>query len=132
MIEAISGIFLDKSKALLLQRAAQRTRNPNKWDLVGGDIQEGEDPEEVLLRDAKDKLGVDTVSIRTRGILELMGDPDIVRRHYFVCQGDYSNIVLDLSKYQQFDWCTPSQTYRRKLVPGVKEILTHIKFYKQF
>ncbi len=71
MIEAISGIFLDRDKVLLLQRAAHRTWNPNKWDLMGGDIQEGEEDEEVLHRDARDKLGISVINIITRGILEV-------------------------------------------------------------
>lgn len=130
MIEAISGIFLESNRVLLLQRAAQRTWNPNKWDLMGGDVREGEDFEEVFLRDAKQKLGINTVSIKTRGILELIGETDIVRRNYFVCRGDYTKITLDPTKYSQFGWFNPRRIHTVELVPGVREVFTHIKFFK--
>lgn len=130
MIETISGIFLDKNKVLLLQRAANRSRNKNLWDLMGGDIQEGEEAEEVLHRDARLKLGISIKAVKLRGVLQLAGDTDIVNRHFFVCEGNYSNISLDPKKYSHYDWYTPRQTQNLDLVRGVKDILIHIKFFK--
>jgi len=32
---------------------------PNHWDLFGGHVEEGEAPEEALVRELKEELGVD-------------------------------------------------------------------------
>ncbi len=57
--QAIYGIFLNQAnKVLLFERTRERTYRPSEFDLMGGEIQEGETPEQAFLREVQDKVGI--------------------------------------------------------------------------
>jgi len=48
---------------------------PNHWDLIGGHVEEGESPEEALIREYKEELGLDLTDYKFyREFLCLKGD----------------------------------------------------------
>lgn len=46
---------------LLAQRVSQSTFEPNKWGFPGGKVEFGEHPEEAMVREVKEEIGVDVV-----------------------------------------------------------------------
>lgn len=54
------GLFVDKAgKILLMKRADECVVFPGYWGLVGGFIDYGETPEEGLIREVKEEIGVE-------------------------------------------------------------------------
>ena len=51
------AVIIKKDGALLLLRSAGE-KFPNKWDLPGGHVHEGEDPKDGLIREVKEETGV--------------------------------------------------------------------------
>ena len=51
------AVIIKEDGALLLLRSAGE-KFPNKWDLPGGHIHEGEDPKDGLIREVKEETGV--------------------------------------------------------------------------
>lgn len=52
-------IFYDKQKRILLQDRRGISRLGEEWGFFGGEIEEGETPEEALLRETKEELDFD-------------------------------------------------------------------------
>ncbi len=131
-VEAISAIFIQGDiEILLLHRTPGRTYNPDRWDLMGGDILPGESPTDTFCRDAVEKL-----NLRRGNVASLLSEPLRVReadadvlRHIFVISGaDYSNIRLDPTKYDEFRWVGPGEIKPLKLATGVEPVLEAFGF----
>ena len=54
----VFGILLHRDSVLLVKRAESRAFYPGVWDFPGGHSEEGEEPEETLLRELAEELGV--------------------------------------------------------------------------
>jgi len=55
------GWFLydPKRKMLCLHRRDHKAKSPNIWDCFGGKIEHGEEPEEALIREVFEELGIE-------------------------------------------------------------------------
>jgi mutator protein MutT len=61
-MKKIAAIILenDKSEILLYLRDSKPgIPFPNHWDLIGGHVEDGETPEEALVREVKEELNID-------------------------------------------------------------------------
>lgn len=66
---------------LMLHRIRKKNDvNQDKWIGIGGHFEEGETPEECILREAKEETGLTLTSFRLRGLVEFISDiwPDEV------------------------------------------------------
>ena len=54
----VFGILLRGDHVLLVKRAPSRAWYPGVWDFPGGHSEDGEEPEETLLRELAEELGV--------------------------------------------------------------------------
>lgn len=96
-----------------------------------GDILEGKTPREMIIEDAIVKLNIYVSTIEPRGqILITEGVTTPIRRHCFVCTGDYSNIRIDPKKYSEFGWFDNKQVGSLALCPGVHQVLQTVGFMK--
>ena len=61
-MKKIAAIILENDKGeflLYLRDNKPGIPFPNHWDLIGGHVEEGETPEEALIREYKEELGLD-------------------------------------------------------------------------
>jgi len=58
MRRCADGILLDGRQALLGKRAENRRLYPGVWDIIGGHCEAGEEPEETLVREMVEEIGV--------------------------------------------------------------------------
>ena len=68
--------YIEKdNKYLMLHRTKKiNDENHDKWIGVGGKFEEGESPEECLLREVKEETGLTLTSYRFRGIVSFISD----------------------------------------------------------
>jgi len=52
-------VFNEAGKFLVLLRGSTAPSNPLKWDLPGGDLDFGEDPQRSMLREIKEETGIE-------------------------------------------------------------------------
>ncbi len=61
-MKEIAAIILENDKGeflLALRDDKSWIPFPNHWDLIGGHVEDGETPEEALVREVKEELGID-------------------------------------------------------------------------
>jgi 8-oxo-dGTP diphosphatase len=61
-MKQIAAIILENDKGEILLYLRDNKPDipfPNHWDLIGGHVEEGETPEEALLREVKEELDID-------------------------------------------------------------------------
>ena len=62
MMKEIAAIILENDKGELLLALRYNKPGipfPNHWDLIGGHVEEGEMPEEALVREVKEELDIE-------------------------------------------------------------------------
>lgn len=125
-------IYNDKSQVLLVQRAPEDTR-PYMWELPGGGLDHGEDPEVGVAREVLEETGL-IVNVQfplaTKGKLS---DSDTnrhsVRIAYF-CKPTTKDAVVTLSsEHTQFVWVNLDEDYPLPISGLFKECLNSIKKY---
>ena len=68
--KTIAGcLFLDSGKILLVKRAKE-----DLWELPGGMLEEGEDPEKTAIRETKEEIGVTPEIVQQFGTYEFNKD----------------------------------------------------------
>ncbi len=65
----VGGVLLRGDRILLGKRSADRTLYPGVWDIVGGHLMEGEAPEQTLVRELGEELGVVPMEHRLLAVL---------------------------------------------------------------
>ena len=57
----VAGLLRRADRVLLCHRTADRQWYPDAWDLPGGHVEDGETPEQALVRELREELGVEVV-----------------------------------------------------------------------
>ena len=68
--------YIEKDDCYLMMHRVSKKQDPNagKWIGVGGHFEEGESPEECLLREVYEETGLRLTSYRLRGIITFVSD----------------------------------------------------------
>ena len=71
--------YIEKDdKYLMLHRVSKKNDvNKDKWIGIGGHFEEGESPEECLLREVKEETGLTLTSYRFRGTVSIISDDGV-------------------------------------------------------
>ncbi len=89
---------------LLLKRSANDTFGAGMWSLPGGSIEEGETAEEAVKREAQEEIGVYLSEIIEAKVFQ--NKDSATETHYFYCDYDDSQIILDSSEHDNYIWAT--------------------------
>ena len=90
---------------LVLRDNIPTIANPNKWNTPGGGVEEGETPEEGLIRELKEEVNLIPSMIKELGTT-IYSDGSIVYRFYVpVTDEEFANIRLG-NEGQKLDWFT--------------------------
>lgn len=115
---ALAIIFNDDMEVLLLQRSSYEDQwMPNKWALVGGGVEEGEEPLEAVSREIKEEIGLDIDNFKEKFVLQRNDDSV---EHMFVTKfsGDKDSIKLN-EEHQDYKWCDVNEIDDMDIVPNL-------------
>lgn len=59
--QVVAGLLRRGDRVLLCHRSTGRSWYPDSWDLPGGHVEAGESPEQALVRELREEVGVDLV-----------------------------------------------------------------------
>ncbi len=86
-------IINEENEILLEKRSPTKKQSPNKWALCAGHIEAGDVPENAIIREIKEEIGID-VAIEELECIEILR-----RNKKFIENNQYNNCFIYLWKY---------------------------------
>ena len=120
----INGVILEKNGKILLQfrDTNDETKNPGLWGIFGGGIEEKETPEQAIIREIKEELGIKL----NKNDLDLIVKTNFNgEKHYifkYILKTKLLNIKLSEGAKMKF-FSRKEILELDKLVPGLKMLI---------
>ena len=121
-------IFYDNKKRILLQDRKGISKIGEEWGFFGGGIEEGESPEETIIREVKEELDFDLKNPKFIGVdKNQVNEEKIVERHTFIFP-----LEENLSKFKQIEGdnmqlFTLEDAKKLKMVPGDELVIQRLE-----
>jgi 8-oxo-dGTP diphosphatase len=116
-----SIIFVNASEQVLLflRDDDPRIPYPNLWDVPGGHVEEGETPEQCIVREMKEEIGVDLEDFDLFSIREFQ---DRIEYTYWK-KADLDIHKLTLTEGQGLRWFHRAEAFATPMACGFNEIV---------
>lgn len=87
--------YIERDDAYLMMHRVKKERdiNKDKWIGVGGHFEEGESPEECLLREVAEETGLTLTDYRLRGVITFMADAYPAEYMFLYTAGGFSGTM---------------------------------------
>ena len=121
----VGAAVIDKGKILLLKRVETDDFLPGYYDVPGGKLEEGEDPNKGVLRELKEETGMDGKVIRPYNVWHEVVDYHGGRKHiieidFLVEVRDKSRIKLSKDEHSEYIW-VDRKGIPKKITPALKK-----------
>lgn len=124
---AVRGIIRVDEKTLLMRRANGRPSILGKYELPGGKLEYGEQPEDALTRYLKDEAGLTIQTAQLFDVLTYVDHDDRDIQYifilYLVSLGLGGNKVALSQNYDQYEWKKMSNIHQEQLTESSKLLL---------
>jgi mutator protein MutT len=123
-------IINDTGEILILQRSKTDDVLPEYWDIPGGTLEDGEDPESGAIRETKEEAGIEITNPK---LFFHRSNVDIEKNKQFVALifwAKVSNpqIILNPEDHQNYAWIKPSDIGKYKTVEYLSDCIdTYLK-----
>ncbi len=124
MIEVTCAIIIQEKKILCVQRGLGR-HLAGKWEFPGGKVQEGEAPEDAVVREVREELDLEVKVIGTLEPVTHAYPDKTVRLLPFLCRITGGN--LHLHEHQAFEWLLPDELSKLDWCEADQPILAELK-----
>lgn len=123
--------YIEKDGCYLMMHRVSKKNDPNegKWIGVGGHLEEGESPEECLVREVYEETGLMLTSYRLRGIITFVSDEwGSEFMHLYTADGFEGNLNTDDGECKEgvLMWIPKEEIYHLNLWEGDKIFLKHL------
>lgn len=109
IIPAIKGIVIYNQRLLLLQRSAHEKQSPHIWEVPGGKMEWGEEPQQTLVREVMEET---SLSVEVKNLLYANTFIGAENRHLLVlvyfCHAFSGNVTLS-KEHQNYIWAGKQQ-----------------------
>lgn len=111
--------YIEKNDSYLLLHRTKKEHdfNKDKWIGVGGKFEDGESPEECLLREVKEETGLTLRSWHWHGIVTFVSDEYPTEYMYLYTSSDFTGELSDCDE-GELEWVPRSQIFSLPLWPG--------------
>lgn len=121
----------DDSYLMLHRVKKENDENHDKWIGVGGKFEEGEMPEECLLREVKEETGLTLTSYRFRGIVTFVSDEWGTEYMHLFTADEYTGEIKDCDE-GELVWVPKAKIEELKLWEGDKVFLRLLREESEF
>ena len=116
-----SIVFLnDREEILLFLRDNDpEIPYPNMWDVPGGHVEDGETPEECIVREMKEEMDLELQDFKLFSVREFRDRIE----YTYSAKAHFAIDEIDLREGQRLQWFTRSQVRQTELACGFNQIL---------
>jgi len=121
-------LFYNEKNEILMQDRRGHSKSGEEWGFFGGAIEEGETPEQALIREIKEEMNLDlTDKFNQIGIIEntyfnkLQGHNANIKRYVFIAK--YENEKYEIAEGRGAKWFSLEEAAETRLVPGDIEVI---------
>ena len=123
----VFGILLSTNRVLLVKRATSRAFYPGVWDFPGGHSEHGEAPEQTLIRELAEELGVVPTEYRALPVHPL-DDQGLLVHGYWVKRWTGTPGNLQEHEHSEMAWVRLTEVDKLELAsPAIPELLQSIQ-----
>ena len=123
MIEVVAALIWQENKFMICQRPAHKG-NGLLWEFVGGKVEAGESPEQALVRECQEELGI-VLSVGQVFMDVLHQYPDALVHLTLFC-ATIQQGTPKLLEHLDLRWITPEEISNYAFCPADREILNEI------
>jgi 8-oxo-dGTP diphosphatase len=117
-MKKIAAVILENDKGeflLYLRDNKPGIPFPDHWDLIGGHVEEGETPEQALVREVKEELGIELLNYRFFKTYECYNG-DAYENIKYIYSGKINIPIEEITLYEG----VRAQYFSKEEIPGVK------------
>jgi len=116
-----SIVFLNEREEILLflRDDDPKIPYPNMWDVPGGHVEDGETPEECIVREMKEEMDLELQDFKLFSVREFRDRIE----YTYSADAHFAIDEIDLREGQRLQWFTRSQVRRTELAYGFNQIL---------
>lgn len=103
-------IYIEENeKYLMLHRTKKENDyNKDKWIGIGGKFEEGESPEECVIREVKEETGLTLTGMEYRGIVTFVSDNNFTEFMHIFWSDSFSGSLIDCNE-GELEWVLKSR-----------------------
>ena len=111
--------YLQRGREYLLIHRVRKTvdENKDKWIGVGGKFEEGESPEDCLLREVREETGLRLTRWRCRGIVTFVSDEWGTEYMHLFCSTRFHGILRDCEE-GTLEWIGKKELLQKEIWEG--------------
>ena len=113
--------YIENEDSYLMMHRVKKKKdiNKDKWVGVGGHFEEGESPEECLLREVYEETGLTLISWKLRGIITFMTDVQQTEYMFLYTADGYTGEMTECNE-GNLEWVKKSDVYDLPIWEGDK------------
>ena len=113
--------YIEKDDSYLMMHRVKKENdiNKDKWVGVGGHFEEGESPEECLLREVREETGLELIRWRLRGIITFSTDVYPTEYMFLYTADEYTGEMTECNE-GNLEWVEKSKVYDLPIWEGDK------------
>jgi len=132
----VGAAVISEGKILLLKRLETKRFLPGYYDVPGGKVEEGEDPNLAVLRELKEETGLEARAISPYNVWSAPNvrngeDEFIIEIDYLVKMDNIPKIVLSPNEHSEYLW-VDRNGIPEKMTPELKSsVIKALDYYKK-
>ncbi len=122
MYFAVKGLIFKEGKLLILKRSKTEDCFEDMWDIPGGRINFGEEPEEALKREVKEETNLEIEvknPVRVWTFFKDRGNTQVIGIT-MLCEYKKGEVILS-KEHEDFKWIIPEEIKNYKVHGGIKK-----------